>query len=234
MTSPVEFWFDFSSPYAYFAAVEIDERLGRFGKPVVWRPFLLGVAFRRTGIGPVNQIPMRGEYAIHDCHRIAATLDIPFRLRADFPFPSQALARAFYWFDARNPELAIDFAMAAFETYFGQGLALADAESVIALAARFTDQFELVSEWLACDEARLVLRKRTMEALDKGVFGSPFVLVGDEPFWGWDRLPMVEAWLEQSAKPDATGTGLSGEGAPPRSTSKSIAGTVVAKGWSRN
>jgi hypothetical protein len=54
------------------------------------------------------------------------------------------------------------------------------------------------------------VRKRTAEALEKGVFGSPFFLVGRESFWGWDRLPMIEAWLErralEAAKPSTPGT----------------------------
>lgn len=196
MTAPIEFWFDFSSPYAYFAANEIDERLKRFRRPILWRPFLLGVAFRETGMGPISQAPLRGRYAIHDCRRIAGMLDLPFNLHEDFPFPSQALARAFYWLEARSLQSAIKFAKAAFATYFGVGHDLREPEAVIALATEFTDRPDLLVEWLGDEKAKRVLRERTAEALSKGVFGSPFVLVDGEPFWGWDRLPMVEAWLE--------------------------------------
>lgn len=195
MAEPIEFWFDFSSPYAYFAAIEVEQRLARFGRPIEWRPFLLGAAFQRTGMAPINRTPMRGDYAAHDFRRIAAILGVPFVLREDHPFPSQALARAYYWFRARGRNRAVAFAAAAFAAYYGQGTALRDADAVVTLAATLTGEPDALSAWLAGEEARLVLRQRTSEALDKGVFGSPFFLVDGEPFWGWDRLGMVETWL---------------------------------------
>ncbi len=203
MTGPVEFWFDFSSPYAYFAAAEVDRRLAPFGREVVWRPFLIGVAFQLTGMGPVSQAPLRGAYALRDCRRIADMLKLPFNLREDFPYPSQAVARAFYWFDQEDPVIAVRFAKAAFAAYFGEGRDLRGVESVQALAMPFTDGRDGLAQWLSSQEAKVVLRERTAEALDKGVFGSPFFLVDGEPFWGWDRLPMVEAWLRQHEGPGA-------------------------------
>jgi 2-hydroxychromene-2-carboxylate isomerase len=206
MHDPIEFWFDFSSPYAYFASIEITDRLERFGRPLDWKPFLLGVAYQRTGMSPLSSMPLRGDYARHDWGRIAAMLGVPFVLREDHPFRSQALARAYYWFADRDRELAVDFARAAFDEYFGQGGNLADASSVMALAARLTEDVAALAEWLASDEAKRVLRDRTSEAMAKGVFGSPFILVDGEPFWGWDRLPMVEAWLAGN-RPNASRKG---------------------------
>jgi 2-hydroxychromene-2-carboxylate isomerase len=195
MTAPIEFWFDFASPYAYFAAMEVEDRLAQFGRPVLWRPFLLGVALQKTGMAPLTHMPMRGDYARRDWARIAAMLNLPFILRDDHPFPSQALARAVYWFLANKPEHAVPFIKAAFKTYFGLGYDLREAADVIALAADFAGSGEPVAEWLASDEAKRTLRERTDEAIAKGIFGSPFFLADNEPFWGWDRLPMLEDWL---------------------------------------
>lgn len=195
MVDAIEFWFDFSSPYAYFAAIEIDERLGRFGRPIRWRPLLLGVAFQKTGMGPLSQMPLRGNYAQHDWVRIAGMLNVPFILRDDHPMPSQSLARAYYWFLERHAEQAVPFARAAFDVYFGQGKDLRAAEDVVSLARGFTEEHDTLSHWLAGTEAKVVLRERTGEALAKGIFGSPFFLIDGEPFWGWDRLRMAEAWL---------------------------------------
>lgn len=203
MSGPIEFWFDFSSPYAYFAAAEIEARLARFRRPVLWRPFLLGVAFQKTGMAPLGGMTLRGDYARRDWHRIAALLDIPFTLREDHPFPSQALARAYYWFAARKPDRAVAFARAAFETYYGRGQDLREAAEIIALAAHLFGETNDLAGWLASDEARQVLRERTTEALDKGIFGSPFFVADGEPFWGWDRLPMLETWLARGHWPKA-------------------------------
>ena len=195
MVDTIEFWFDFSSPYAYFAAIEVDERLGRFGRPIAWRPFLLGVIFQKTGMGPLNHMPLRGDYARHDWIRIAAMLNVPFTLRDDHPMPSQSLARAYYWFLERQADQAAPFARAAFDAYFGRGIDLRAVEAIVSLARGFTEEHDALARWLAGAEAKLVLRERTAEALAKGIFGSPFFLIDGEPFWGWDRLSMAEAWL---------------------------------------
>lgn len=104
-----------------------------------------------------------------------------------------------YWLVERDPDHAVAFAKAAFHRYFGEGRSLRSTGAVLALAGGYTDKADSLRCWLDTDEARQVLRKRTAEALDKGVFGSPFFLVGREPFWGWDRLPMIETWLERRA-----------------------------------
>jgi 2-hydroxychromene-2-carboxylate isomerase len=209
MPTTIEFWFDFSSPYAYFASLDIERRLTRFKKALLWRPYLLGVAYQTTGMRPLSLTPMRGDYARHDWQRIAESTGAPFTLCDDHPFPSQSLARAYYWLAERESDLAVAFAKAAFHHYFGEGRSLRSTEAVLALAERYTDNTYSLRCWLDTDEARQVLRERTAEALGKGVFGSPFFLVGREPFWGWDRLPMIENWLERrastAAKPSMPG-----------------------------
>lgn len=199
MPTTIEFWFDFSSPYAYFASLEIERRLARFRKVILWRPYLLGVAYQTTGMQPLSLTPMRGDYARHDWQRIAESTGVSFRLCDDHPFPSQSLARAYYWLAEQDADHAVPFAKAAFHHYFGEGRSLRSTEAVLALAEEYTDMADSLQRWLNTDEARQVLRERTAEALDKGVFGSPFFLVGREPFWGWDRLPMIEVWLERRA-----------------------------------
>lgn len=198
MVGPIEFWFDFSSPYAYFASVEVEARLACFGRAIHWRPFLLGAAFQTTGMEPLSRMPIRGDYARRDWLRIAIMLDVPFTLRADHPMPSQTIARAFYWFVGHHPDRAEAFAKAAFASYFGRGEDLRDVGAVLGLARAFTDEHQALQYWLGCGEARDILRQWTDEALSKGVFGSPFFFVDGEPFWGWDRLWMIEAWLANS------------------------------------
>ncbi len=92
---PVEFWFDFSSPYGYFAAHEIDTRMERCGRAVLWRPFMLGAVFKLTGMAPLVAMPLRGDYARRDCDRIARKLGVPFCILESHPYPSQMVARAF-------------------------------------------------------------------------------------------------------------------------------------------
>lgn len=200
MATTIEFWFDFSSPCAYFASLELEQRLGRFTDTIRWRPYLMGVAFQKTGMQSLSRSPMRGDYARHDWQRIAGWKDVPFTLRDDHPFPSQNLARTYYWFVDRGSTEAVGFAKGAFHRYFGEGRPLRSKEDVLSLAAQYACDTEPLIDWLKSDSARHMLRERTTEALDKGVFGSPFFLAGKEPFWGWDRMAMLEEWLERQSR----------------------------------
>ncbi|HEY8596157.1 MAG TPA: 2-hydroxychromene-2-carboxylate isomerase [Devosiaceae bacterium] len=206
MSAPIEFWFDFSSPYAYFAAMEIERRLDRFGRPLAWRPFLLGVAFQRTGMVPMVDIPMRGDYTHRDCTRIARMLGVPFHFPPDHPFGSQVAARAFYWFEIHMPQAATRFARAVFSRYYGDGRDVRTIEGVLEIASEFDCDLGALAEWLPGSEAKALLRARCSEALAKGVFGSPFLIMDDEPFWGWDRIPMAAHWLEHGTWDDRSRT----------------------------
>ena len=194
----IEFWFDFSSPYAYFAAHEIDGRMERLGRTVVWRPFLLGAVFRLTGMAPLVTMPMRGAYACRDWDRIAKILAVPFQLPDTHPYPSQMVARAYYWLADHHADSAKPFAQAAFAEHFVNQKTLVTSGIVTALAERFIADTAPLTAWLGSADAKDALRARTQEAVAKGVFGSPFFIAGGEPFWGWDRIPMLEEWLRHS------------------------------------
>ncbi len=196
-SSPIEFWFDFSSPYGYFAAHEIDRRMADLGRRVVWRPLLLGAVFKLTGMAALNTMPMRGDYAKHDWARIARMLAIPFRLPDRHPFASQTVARAFYWLDEHAPAQAKPFAQAAFEEHFVHDRAPETIDPAVSPAGRFIADTAALAAWLPSEAAKQALRTRTEEAVSKGVFGSPYVIADGEPFWGWDRMPMLEDWLRR-------------------------------------
>jgi 2-hydroxychromene-2-carboxylate isomerase len=91
----IEFWFDFSSPYAYFASLQIEAVADRHQRAVRWRPFLLGPAFRLTGMQPLTNTPLRGDYARRDWSRLARELRVPFALPEPHPIATLAPGRAF-------------------------------------------------------------------------------------------------------------------------------------------
>src|SRR6266852_5103313 len=110
--SPIEFYFDFSSPYGYLAAMQIDALARRHGRGVEWRPFLLGAAFKETGQRPLTEQALRGPYHRRDFDRSARLLGVPFRLPEPFPFASLAACRAFYWLADGDPAAARSLALA--------------------------------------------------------------------------------------------------------------------------
>src|SRR5215467_11576756 len=195
MSDPIEFYFDFSSPYGYLASTRIDALAERHGRTVTWRPYLLGVAFKTTGQAPLVEQPLRGPYHRRDFARSARLLGVPFRLPEPFPFPSQAACRAFYWLVDHDEAQAKALARAVYHAAFALGRDMRTTEAVAAVAEPLgigrTALLAAVNEPAVKER----LRSETEAALARGVFGSPFIFVDDEPFWGHDRLEQVERWL---------------------------------------
>ncbi len=112
-----------------------------------------------------------------------------------FPFLSLAAARAFYWLHQREPEQAKALAKAVFHAVFGEGRNMAEASAVADLAADLGVDRDQVLTALQDPAVKDRLRREVDEAVARGVFGSPFIIVDGEPFWGHDRLDQVAQWL---------------------------------------
>jgi 2-hydroxychromene-2-carboxylate isomerase len=194
-TSPIEFWFDFSSGYAYLAAQEIDGLGTRVDRPVLWRPYMLGTAFKVTGMRGLSATPVKGDYARHDWARAARKMGVPFAPPADHPKVALPATRAFYWIEANHGGHEKRFAREVFGRYYSGALDTSDPDAVAALAGSLG--LEAADVRTGLESAEIKDRARTMSetAVRDGVFGSPFFVVDGEPFWGWDRLPMLEEWI---------------------------------------
>nr|CAK32545.1 DSBA oxidoreductase [uncultured organism] len=196
MAAAVEFYFDFSSPYGYLAAQRIDEVVEKYGREVAWKPFLLGALFKTTGSQPLLDIPLKGDYARHDLARSARRFDIPFVLPEAFPFMSVAACRATYWLAERDAEDAKELAAALFDAAFGAGQSISRPEEVAEIAAELGHDADQVRAAVQDQRIKDLLRREVDAAIAKGVFGSPYIIVDGEPFWGVDRLGDVALWLE--------------------------------------
>jgi 2-hydroxychromene-2-carboxylate isomerase len=194
--APIDFYFDFSSPYGYIAAARIDEMAERNGRGVNWRPILLGVVFKTTGMGPLPTVPLKGQYSMHDFARSARLLGVPFKMPTPFPFNAVTPSRAFYWLHDRDPGLARRFAQAAYHAAFPGQQDITKAEVCADLAANLGVKREEMLAALNDQAVKDRLRVEVDAAVAKGVFGSPFIIVDGEPFWGADRLDQVERWMQ--------------------------------------
>jgi 2-hydroxychromene-2-carboxylate isomerase len=196
MAAPIEFYFDFSSPYGYLAAQGIDEIGERHGREVAWKPFLLGAVFKTTRSEPLLGIPMKGDYARVDLPRAARLMGVPFTLPSPFPFMSVAACRAFYWLSDRDPAKAKALAKGIVDAAFGEGRDMSGAAAVLETAGGLGVDPGPLGAALEDPAVKDRLRAEVDEGIEKGVCGSPFVLVDGEPFWGHDRLDHVDKWLE--------------------------------------
>ena len=199
MGEPLEFYFDFSSPYAYLASEKIDELAAKYGRQVKWRPILLGPVFKTTGTAPLTQIPVKGDYSRHDFDRSARYLGLPFRFPSKFPQATQVAARAYYWLHERDCITARAFAHAAFRALFVDDRDLSDPALVLELATKVCagDDLSAMADGIRSEAIKQRLRQEGETAISRGVFGAPFIFVDGEPFWGADRLPQIEKWLAE-------------------------------------
>jgi 2-hydroxychromene-2-carboxylate isomerase len=195
MAHPIEFYFDYSSPYGYMASTRIDELAARHGREVIWRPILLGVAFKTTGGQPLPSVPLKGDYAKRDFIRSAKFYGIDFNLPSTFPISGVAPSRAFYWLDRTDPERAIALAKHLLRAYFVENVNISNTDDLANACAKFGVDAEAMRAGINDQAVKDILKAEVDKAIARGVFGSPYVIVDGEPFWGMDRMDQVERWL---------------------------------------
>ena len=195
MAAPIDFYFDFSSPYGYFASARIDALGAKYGRDVVWHPFLLGAAMKITGGTPLPNVPLKGDYARRDFARSAKFYGVEYKLPSTFPISSQAPARAFYWLNRQDPKAAKALAAALYRAYFVDDLNISNPEDSIAVCARFGLKADEVRAALNDPQIKDLVKTAVDQAIARGAFGSPYIVVDGEAFWGADRLEQIEKWL---------------------------------------
>jgi 2-hydroxychromene-2-carboxylate isomerase len=193
----IDFYFDFSSPYSYIASEWIEALAARHGRTVRWHAILLGVTFQAAQLRSPVDYPIKREYALRDFERSARFEGVPLRIPDKFPIATQNAARVFWWLHDERPERSIGWARHCLRAYFARGVDLSDTAQLHGLAEEFGldgDQAETVWSDPAC-KARL--KAVNDAAIAAGVFGAPFFVIDNEPFWGNDRRPQIERWLEK-------------------------------------
>lgn len=195
MAAAIEFFFDFSSPYAYLASRRIGAIADRHGREVWWRPMMLGPALAATGGKPLVHLPLKGDYARRDLARTARFYGIPFAMPTRFPVVTLTAARVFYGLMESDGSKALHFAEAALTALFAEDRDIADRSVIAAILA--ATGVHPAAGLAAADDPRIkeLLKTVTAEAIGRGVFGSPFFFVDGEPFWGSDRLDQLDCWL---------------------------------------
>lgn len=192
----IDFYFDFASPYGYFAATCIDELAARHRRQVRWHPVLMAAVFQATGGMPLPLVPVKGNYVVHDIDRTARQHGIAYRQPAVFPQLLLAAPRAMLWLRREHgDELAARFARRCMHAYFAERVDVEDGEVLGGIAAGLGVDAGALLAAIAAPDVKALLKQETADALARGVFGSPFVIADKEPFWGFDRFGQLEAWL---------------------------------------
>lgn len=200
-TGPIDFYFDFISPFGYFASLRIDALGAKHGREVVWRPMLLGVAVLKVmGLKPLLETPLKGEYLTkYAVPRYARLHKVPIDPRRfdEIGMAPVPPARAYWYLFARDPALAKRFAKDVLYGYWAERRDMAQPEALAEIAARHGVGRDEMIAGLHSKAAAERMRAEIDASIARGVFGSPFIIVDDEKFWGADNLEMLDLWLER-------------------------------------
>ncbi len=189
------FYFDFGSPASYLAWTQLPQIAADTGAQVAWRPMLLGGVFKATGNSPPISVPAKGRWMLGDLARWAQRYGAPFVFNPAFPVNTLTLMRIAAGVQMRQPALFGAYTAAVFKALWEQQRNLGDAAVLAAtLAEAGLDAAALIA--LAADaEVKAALVAATEEAVARGVFGAPTIFVGDQMFFGQDRLDFVREAL---------------------------------------
>jgi 2-hydroxychromene-2-carboxylate isomerase len=195
---PIDFYFDFISGYGYLASLRLEAIAARHGRRIDWHCMLLGVSVMKTmGLKPLLETPLKGDYVLRDFARYQRRHGLTLaRNLLDPVMDPRPAARAFCWVKRHHPGQEAPFAHALFDHYWRLGRDLSNLDELAALAPPLGLDAPALREGIGGDESRNDLRASVAASLERGVFGSPFLIVDGEPFWGSDRLEQLDEWLQ--------------------------------------
>ena len=191
MTQTVEFFFDFGSPSTYLAWTQLPALCAKAGAQLQYRPMLLGGVFQATGNASPIQVPAKGRYTLLDFQRFARRYGVPLEFNPYFPINTLTLMRGAIGLQLRQPERFEAYLDAIFKAMWQDKRNLGDPAVLAATldAAGFDPQALLAL--VGDQEVKDALKASTEEAVKRGVFGAPTCFVGNEMFFGQDRLDFV-------------------------------------------
>jgi 2-hydroxychromene-2-carboxylate isomerase len=197
---PIAFYFDLLSPFAYIAATQIDALAARHGRTVDWRPVLVGVTVMKVmGMKPLGEYPLKGPYLVRDMERLAKIWGVPLRRHGLKGHNSLSAMRAYVWLKQSDAELAKAFARAIYRRLWVDGLDITPVDACVEEAGKLGVEGAALAQAVASDEVKRALQADVESAIAAGVFGAPFFIADDEPFFGNDHLWMLEQWLRDGA-----------------------------------
>lgn len=190
----IDFWYEFASTYSYPAAMRVERLAQAAGVTINWRPFLLGPILAQQGLtdSPFNTYPVKGRYMWRDLARICEAENLPLTLPpARFPQSGVKAARLALVGEAEGWTPA--FSRAIYTANFAKQQDISD-DAVLGetLTTLGIDPAKATAA-ANTQENKDRLRRQTEEAMSKGIFGAPSMLVGEELFWGNDRLEQAIA-----------------------------------------
>ena len=195
MIKPLEFYFDFISPYSFLAHKQIRKIENEEGMKIIYKPILLGGLHNLHGIKAPAFIPAKAKHMVRDCKLIAEKNNIRFKFNSYFPIRSLNLMRGVLVAEEDNiKKYYIDN---IFNTIWQDGLNMNDTIVIQKILQNLNINPKTFSLRTTSSLIKDLLKKKTNDAYEKGVFGAPTFLVNNKIFWGQDR---IEFALKEASK----------------------------------
>ncbi len=196
MKKKVDFYFDFGSPAAYLAYTQLSKLEEETGASIEWRPILLGGVFASTGnVAPIT-VAAKGRYIFVDFNRFAQEYEVVLNTNPFFPINTVNLMRMACALQDKNSQDFLPFVKSVFEAIWINSLNMSDSSIVTEfLRLKGFDADDLMT---LASEVRVkeLLKNLTNEAVERGVFGAPTFFVGEQMFWGQDRIAFVRRAIQ--------------------------------------
>jgi len=196
MTKTVEFFFDVGSPAAYLAWTQLPQICADADAKLVYKPMLLGAVFQETGNISPGAVPAKGRWIHSDFKRFAKHYGVPFRFNPHFPINTLALMRAVIAQHDTQPERLPNLLSALFNAIWVEQKNMNDTQVVAEVLQQAGFDPQAVLEQTQQNDVKQALIATTTEAIERGVFGAPTCFVGEEMFFGQDRLMFVQQALQ--------------------------------------
>lgn len=191
MSKTVEFHFDLGSPATYLAYTQLPKICEQTDSQLIYVPILLGGVFKATGNASPATIPAKGRYMFIDLDRYAKRYGVPLKINPHFPINTLVLMRAVTGMQLRHPERFVAFIDCLFKALWIEGRNLNDPATVGAVLSENGFDPEEILALSVDEEVKNTLKETTEKAVQRGVFGAPSMFVGDQLFFGQDRLDFV-------------------------------------------
>lgn len=195
----IEFWYEFASSYSYPAAMRIEKLAAEAGVPVRWRPFLLGPILQAQGLSdsPFNVFAAKGRYMWRDLQRICAAEGLKLTL-PPARFPQNGLKAARLALVGEKEGWTPDFTRAVFTANYAEQKDISEDATLAAILDGIGVDAEAALAGSNATETKAALRTQTEEAAARGLFGAPSFTIGEELFWGNDRLEAALLWARSA------------------------------------
>lgn len=193
MPKSIEFFFDFSSPNAYFAAMQLPALAERHGADIVYRPFLLGGLFKSLDVNmtPGMTSPAKAAHSVKDLERWSAKYSVPFRYPSRFPMNTVTALRVALALLDDGADIR-PFVEATYRAYWVDDQDISDAEVLRGILSGLGLDADALLARTQDPAVKQALKDATAEAGKRGLFGAPTFIVDDELYFGKDRLGFVE------------------------------------------